>query len=287
MTALTLSPLHPLFVAEIQGVDLRQPTDATLAAEVEAAMDEFAVVVFRDQDLDEFQQMDFTRALGPIDMGLLKVVQRRNRFKQAGMIDISNVDLESQVLGRGDPRLVTMLANQLWHSDSSFKQPSAKYSLLLACILPDQGGETEFADMRAAYDALPDEKTAAIEDLMTEHSAFHSRMQLGDQQYTPDDLAKYPTVEWPIVRTHPGSQRKTLFIGAHATRVLDWPVPEGRLLLADLLEHATQRQFVYRHTWCPGDLVIWDNRAVLHRGRRYDLTQRRELRRSTVEDVAA
>ena len=287
MTALTLSPLHPIFVAEIQGVDLRQPTDATLAAEVEAAMDEFAVVVFRDQDLDEFQQMDFTRALGPIDMGLLKVVQRRNRFKQAGMIDISNVDLESQVLGRGDPRLVTMLANQLWHSDSSFKQPSAKYSLLLACVLPDQGGETEFADMRAAYDALPDEKTAAIEDLMTEHSAFHSRMQLGDQQYTPDDLAKYPTVEWPIVRTNPGSQRKTLFIGAHATRVLDWPVPEGRLLLADLLEHATQRQFVYRHTWCPGDLVIWDNRAVLHRGRRYDLTQRRELRRSTVEDVAA
>ena len=287
MTALTLSPLHPIFVAEIQGVDLRQPADATLAAEVEAAMDEFAVVVFRDQGLDEFQQMDFTRALGPIDMGLLKVVQRRNRFKQAGMMDISNVDLESQVLGRGDPRLVTMLANQLWHSDSSFKQPSAKYSLLLACILPDQGGETEFADMRAAYDALPDEKTAAIEDLMTEHSAFHSRMQLGDQQYTPDDLAKYPTVEWPIVRTHPGSQRKTLFIGAHATRVLDWPVPEGRLLLADLLEHATQRQFVYRHTWCPGDLVIWDNRAVLHRGRRYDLTQRRELRRSTVEDVAA
>jgi alpha-ketoglutarate-dependent 2,4-dichlorophenoxyacetate dioxygenase len=287
MTALTLSPLHPIFVAEIRGVDLRQPTDATLAAEVEAAMDEFAVVVFRDQDLDEFQQMDFTRALGPIDMGLLKVVQRRNRFKQAGMMDISNVDLESQVLGRGDPRLVTMLANQLWHSDSSFKQPSAKYSLLLACILPDQGGETEFADMRAAYDALPDEKTTEIEGLMTEHSAFHSRMQLGDQQYTPEDLAKYPTVEWPIVRTHPGSQRKTLFIGAHATRVLDWPVPEGRLLLADLLEHATQRQFVYRHTWCPGDLVIWDNRAVLHRGRRYDLTQRRELRRSTVEDVAA
>lgn len=287
MTALTLSPLHPLFVAEIQGVDLRQPTDATLAAEVEAAMDEFAVVVFRDQGLDEFQQMDFTRALGPIDMGLLKVVQRRNRFKQAGMMDISNVDLESQVLDRGDPRLVTMLANQLWHSDSSFKQPSAKYSLLLACILPDEGGETEFADMRAAYDALPDDKTAEIEGLMIEHSAFHSRMQLGDQQYTPEDLAKYPTVEWPIVRTHPGSQRKTLFIGAHATRVLDWPVPEGRLLLADLLEHATQRQFVYRHTWYPGDLVIWDNRAVLHRGRRYDLTQRRELRRSTVEDVAA
>ena len=248
-------------------------------------MDEFAVLVFRDQVLDESQQMAFTRALGPVDMGLLKVLQRRSRFKEAGMIDISNVDLESQILARDDPRLITMLANQLWHSDSSFKQPSAKYSLLLACILPEQGGETEFADMRAAYAALPDDVMAEIEGLIAEHSAFHSRVRLGDQQYTPEDLAKYPSVEWPVVRTHPGSRRKTLFIGAHAARILERPVPEGRLLLADLLEHATQRQFVYRHTWRPGDLVIWDNRAVLHRGRRYDLSQRRELRRSTVEDV--
>ena len=285
MHTLTLSPLHPVFAAEAQGLDLRQPTDADLAAEIEAAMDEFAVLVFRDQVLDESQQMAFTRALGPVDMGLLKVLQRRSRFKEAGMIDISNVDLESQILARDDPRLITMLANQLWHSDSSFKQPSAKYSLLLACILPEQGGETEFADMRAAYAALPDDVAAEIEGLIAEHSAFHSRVRLGDQQYTPEDLAKYPSVEWPVVRLHPGSRRKTLFIGAHAARILERPVPEGRLLLADLLEHATQRQFVYRHTWRPGDLVIWDNRAVLHRGRRYDLSQRRELRRSTVEDV--
>lgn len=285
MQTLTLSPLHPVFAAEVQGIDLRQPTDADLAAKIEAAMDEFAVLVFRDQVLDESQQMTFTRALGPVDMGLLKVLQRRSRFKEAGMIDISNVDLESQILERDDPRLITMLANQLWHSDSSFKQPSAKYSLLLACILPEQGGDTEFADMRAAYDALPDDVRGEIEGLVAEHSAFHSRMQLGDQQYTPEDLAKYPTVEWPIVRTHPGSRRKTLFIGAHATRIVERPVPEGRLLLSELLEHATQRRFVYRHTWRPGDLVIWDNRAVLHRGRRYDLSRRRELRRSTVEDV--
>lgn len=248
-------------------------------------MDEFAILVFRNQVLDESQQMAFTRALGPVDMGLLKVLQRRSRFKEVGMIDISNVDLESQILERDDPRLITMLANQLWHSDSSFKHPAAKYSLLLACIVPEQGGETEFADMRAAYDALPDDVRGEIEGLVVEHSAFHSRIQLGDQQYTPEDLAKYPTVEWPIVRTHPGSRRKTLFIGAHATRIVERPVPEGRLLLAELLEHATQRRFVYRHTWRPGDLVIWDNRAVLHRGRRYDLSQRRELRRSTVEDV--
>ena len=285
MQTLTLSPLHPVFAAEVQGLDLRQPTDADLAAKIEAAMDEFAVLVFRDQVLDESQQMTFTRALGPVDMGLLKVLQRRSRFKEAGMIDISNVDLESQILERDDPRLITMLANQLWHSDSSFKQPSAKYSLLLACILPEQGGETEFADMRAAYDALPDEVRGELEGLAAEHSAFHSRIQLGDRQYTPEDLAKYPTVAWPIVRTHPGSRRKTLFIGAHATHIVGWPVPEGRLLLAELLEHATQSRFVYRHTWRPGDLVIWDNRAVLHRGRRYDLSRRRELRRSTVEDA--
>ena len=285
MQTLTLSPLHPVFAAEVQGLDLRQPTDADLAAKIEAAMDEFAVLVFRDQVLDESQQMAFTRALGPVDMGLLKVLQRRSRFKEAGMIDISNVDLESQILERDDPRLITMLANQLWHSDSSFKQPSAKYSLLLACILPEQGGETEFADMRAAYDALPDEVRGELEGLAAEHSAFHSRIQLGDRQYTPEDLAKYPTVAWPIVRTHPGSRRKTLFIGAHATHIVGWPVPEGRLLLAELLEHATQSRFVYRHTWRPGDLVIWDNRAVLHRGRRYDLSRRRELRRSTVEDA--
>ncbi len=285
MQTLTLSPLHPVFAAEVQGIDLRQPTDADLAAKIEAAMDEFAVLVFRDQVLDESQQMAFTRALGPVDMGLLKVLQRRSRFKEAGMIDISNVDLESQILERDDPRLITMLANQLWHSDSSFKQPSAKYSLLLACILPEQGGETEFADMRAAYDALPDEVRGELEGLAAEHSAFHSRIQLGDRQYTPEDLAKYPTVAWPIVRTHPGSRRKTLFIGAHATHIVGWPVPEGRLLLAELLEHATQSRFVYRHTWRPGDLVIWDNRAVLHRGRRYDLSRRRELRRSTVEDA--
>lgn len=285
MHTLTLSPLHPVFVAEVQGLDLRQPIDADLAAEIEAALDEFAILVFRDQVLDESQQMAFTRALGPVDMGLLKVLQRRSRFKEAGMIDISNVDLESQILTRDDPRLITMLANQLWHSDSSFKRPSAKYSLLLACILPEQGGETEFADMRTAYATLPDEVKVEIEGLVAEHSAFHSRIQLGDQQYTPEDLAKYPTVAWPIVRTHPGSQRKTLFIGAHATHIVGWPVPEGRLLLADLLEHATQPRFVYRHTWRPGDLVIWDNRAVLHRGRRYDLSRRRELRRSTVEDA--
>ena len=285
MNTFSCNPLQPLFAAEVRDVDLSTAIDASFARSIEAAMDRYAVLVFRDQALDEAEQMDFTRALGPVDMGLLKVLQPKSRFKEAGMIDISNVDIDSRVRARDDPKQVDMLANQLWHSDSSFKQPAAKYSLLLACVLTQERGETEFADMRAAYDALPEALADEIEGLVAEHSAFHSRMQLDDSQYTADDLAAFPPVQWPIVRQHPGSKRKTLFIGVHAERIIGRPVPEGRLLLAELLDHATQRQFVYRHEWRPGDLVIWDNRAVLHRGRRYDLTQRRELRRSTVEDI--
>ena len=285
MSAFTCNPLHPLFGAEVEGIDLRTATDGSLATNIEAAMDDFAVLVFRDQVLNESEQMAFTRTLGPIDMGLLQVLQAKSRFKEEGMIDISNVDHERRVRKRDDPKLVAMLANQLWHSDSSFKKPSAKYSLLLACVVTENGGETEFADMRAAYDALSDGQVAEIETLVAEHSAFHSRAQLDDSQYTEEERALYPPVQWPVVREHPGSKRKVLYIGVHAERILDRAVSEGRLLLAELLEHATQPDFVYRHNWRPGDLVIWDNRAVLHRGRRYDLRQPRELRRSTVEDI--
>ncbi len=285
MTSFSCKSLHPLFAAEVEGVDLRAAVDGLLAAEVEAAMDRYAVLVFRGQELDESQQMAFTRTLGPIDMGLLKVLQPKSRFEEAGLIDISNVDVQSRIRDPDDSKLVAMLANQLWHSDSSFKQPAAKYSLLLARVVTENGGDTEFADMRAAYDALPQDMVAEIEDLIAEHSAFHSRSQLDDAQYTEADLAQFPPVQWPVVRVHPGSKRKSLYIGVHAERIIGRPVPEGRLLLAELLEHATQREFVYRHKWRSGDFVIWDNRAVLHRGRRYDLSKRRELRRSTVEDI--
>ena len=285
MTSFSCKSLHPLFAAEVEGVDLRAAVDGLLAAEVEAAMDRYAVLVFRGQELDESQQMAFTRTLGPIDMGLLKVLQPKSRFEEAGLIDISNVDVQSRIRDPDDSKLVAMLANQLWHSDSSFKQPAAKYSLLLARVVTENGGDTEFADMRAAYDALPQDMVAEIEDLIAEHSAFHSRSQLDDAQYTEADLAQFPPVQWPVVRVHPGSKRKSLYIGVHAERIIGRPVPEGRLLLAELLEHATQREFVYRHKWRSGDFVIWDNRAVLHRGRHYDLSKRRELRRSTVEDI--
>lgn len=285
--ALTIQPLHPGFAAEASGLDLRRPIDAATAAAIEAAMDRHAVLVFRDQPVDEEQQLAFTRWFGTLDLGLKKVLRAPNRFKHEESIDISNVGLDGEVLGRNHRKQFSNIANQLWHSDSSFQQPPAKYSLLSAQVVPPRGGETEYADMRAAYDALPDDMKARIDGLVAEHWALHSRILLGDTGYTEAQKAIIPPVRWPVVRTHPGSGRKTLFIGVHCREVLGVSLPEGRMLLLDLLEHATQRDFVYRHAWRVGDLVMWDNRCVLHRGRYFDPTVRRELRRSTTEDPAS
>jgi alpha-ketoglutarate-dependent 2,4-dichlorophenoxyacetate dioxygenase len=153
-------------------------------------------------------------------------------------------------------------------------------------VVPPRGGETEYADLRAAYDALPEDMKEEIAGLEAEHYALHSRLLLGDTSYSEEQKKAIPPATWPLVRAHPGSGRKVLWVGIHATHVLGMTVPEGRMLLADLLEHATQREFVYRHQWRVGDLVMWDNRAVVHRGRRWDVSQRREMRRATTEDVA-
>jgi alpha-ketoglutarate-dependent 2,4-dichlorophenoxyacetate dioxygenase len=250
-------------------------------------MDRFAVLVFRDQPLEEEQQLAFTRLFGPIDKGLNVALPRlKSRFKNPELIDISNVAEDETIRKRDDRRMLGNLANQLWHSDSSFKSPPAKYSILAARVVPAEGGDTEWADERAAYDALPEATKTEIDGLVGEHFALHSRRLLADLEFTEEERKALPPVLWPLVRTHP-SGRKTLFIGVHVTHVLGMTVGEGRLLLQELLEHATQPCFVYRHRWRAGDVVMWDNRCVLHRGRRYDLAQRRELRRSTTEDVAS
>jgi len=285
--ALSLQPLHPLFGAEASGLDLRRLIDPATTATIEAAMDRYAVLVFRDQPLDEDQQLAFTRRFGTLDLGLKKVLRAPNRFKYEESIDISNVGIDGKVVPRDHKKLFSNIANQLWHSDSSFQQPPAKYSLLSAQVVPPRGGDTEYADMRAAYDALPADTKRAIDGLVAEHWALHSRIMLGDTDYTEAQKAAIPAVRWPLVRTHPGSRRKTLFIGVHCREILGMNLPEGRMRLLDLLEHATQRDFVYRHVWRVGDLVMWDNRCVLHRGRHFDPTERRELRRSTTEDLAS
>ena len=282
---LRLKPLHPLFVAEAEGVDLRRPPDANAVREIEAAMDRHAVLVFRGQTLTEDEQIAFARAFGPLDLGLKKALKRANRLKYDESIDISNVDDRGGIASLATKKMYSQLANQLWHSDSSFQDPPARYSILHSLANPTEGGETEFADLRAAYDALPEDLKRKMADLRAQHYALYSRINLGDTHWTEEQKSAIPPVEWPLVRTHPGSGRKLLFVGVHATHILGMHLGEGRLLLAELLEHATQREFVYRHQWRMGDTVMWDNRCVLHRGRRYDYSQRRELRRVSTEDV--
>lgn len=284
--ALDLRPLHPLFAAEASGIDLRKALDRDTVRAIEQAMDRYAVLVWHGQPFTEDEQVAFARQFGPLDLGLRKARMGEHRFRHAELIDISNVTAHGEVAGREHAKIVSNLANQLWHSDSSFQRPAARYSMLSAVVIPPDGGDTEFCDLRAAYDALAPELKDEIEGLRSEHYAFHTRLWLGDTSYTPAQLQSMPPVEWPLVRTHPASGRKVLWVGAHATRIVGWTLAEGRMLLADLLEHATQREFVYRHRWQVGDLVMWDNRCTLHRGRRFDLGARRELRRTTTEETA-
>jgi alpha-ketoglutarate-dependent 2,4-dichlorophenoxyacetate dioxygenase len=285
--SLAIRPLHPLFVGEATGVDIRKPLTPAQVDAFNAGMNQYGVLVVRGQPLEPDQQITFASNFGSLDTGLTKVTKAKSRFTHPAMIDIANVIETGEIAPRGHKKLASGLANQLWHSDSSFQEVPGQYSMLSAVILPKSGGDTEFADMRAAYDALSDAMKAKIDGLVCEHYALHSRIWLGDTEWTEEQKKTLPPVYWPMVRKHSGSGRKSLFIGVHCTQVMGWPVPEGRMFLLDLLEHATQRQFVYRHEWQVGDLVIWDNRCTLHRGRHYDLGERRELRRTTIEDVAS
>jgi len=282
--SLQLKPLHPLFVAEVSGIDIAKPIDAATVRAIDDAMDKYGVLVFRGQPLDQDQQVAFASRFGTLDSGLKKLYPGQpSRFRHEEMIDISNVKTDGSLHAATDRKTISNYANQLWHSDSSFERPAAKYSML-SCVLPTaKGGQTEYCDLRAAYDALPEDMKAEIANLHSVHAAMHSRIWLGDQP-SEAELAKMPPVEWPMVRTHSGSGRKVLWVGIHATHVVEKVFAEGRMLLLELMEHATQREFVFRHEWKAGDLVIWDNRATLHRGRPYDLTQRRELRRTTTLD---
>ena len=284
---LHFKPLHPLFAAEAGGFDLSQPLTPDQVREIDEGMNRFAVLVFRNQPLDQDQQVNFAKSLGPLDFGLRKLKRNPHRFKHEELIDISNVGVDGEVTARDHAKVVGNIANQLWHSDSSFQRPRARYSMLQAIHLTSWGGETEFADLRAAYDGLPDRMKLEIDGLKAEHYALHSRLMLGDTHYSDEQKNALPPVEWPLVETHPGSGRKLLFVGIHCQRIPGMTLPEGRMLIMDLLEHATQPKYVYRHAWQVGDLVIWDNRATVHRGRRFDVTERRELRRTTTEDVDA
>jgi alpha-ketoglutarate-dependent 2,4-dichlorophenoxyacetate dioxygenase len=283
--ALQLKPLHPVFAAEASGIDITQPLPDRDVAAINAGMNQYAVLVFRGQPLTTQQQIDFATSFGPLDIGLKRVFQRKERLPDERLIDISNVDYSGAVARRDSPKNLSNFANRLWHSDSSFMKPRAAYSMLHAVVLPSWGGNTEFADLRAAWDALDARTQRELDGLEAEHYALHTRLLLGDEAYTDEQKKAIAPAVWPLVDTHPGSGRKVLFVGVHARQIIGWPTAESRMMLADLVEHATQRERVYAHRWQVGDTVIWDNRATLHRGRRYDLSERRELRRTTINDT--
>jgi alpha-ketoglutarate-dependent 2,4-dichlorophenoxyacetate dioxygenase len=277
--------LHPLFVGEVTGVDLAAALTPDTARAFDDAVNRYAVLVFPGQSLDDDHLLALGRLLGEVEPPRNHRVVRR--LKHAELADISNLDADNKLRSRDDHRRLDSLGNRLWHADASFRPVPGALSMLFAHVVPPVGGETEFADLRAAYDALPADMQETIEALVAEHSIFHSRGQLGFTDYNEEERAALPSVRHRLVRVHPGSRRKTLYMGAHASHIVGWPMPEGRLLLRDLMEHATQREFVYRHSWRAGDLVVWDNRCTLHRGRAYDdATYPRDLRRVTTKDAA-
>jgi len=281
----TVRQLHPLFVGEISGVDLRKPMTSAEVEALTAAINQHGVLVFHDQSIDDAQQQAFSRNFGDLET---TVRAYRTDFVprlDVHMADISNLDQNNKVLPPNDRRRLNALGNRLWHSDSSFKRVPARFSLLSARIIPSWGGETQFADMRAAWDALPDRMKARLEGLICEHTQIFSRGKIGFTDWSKEELAKMAPVPQVLVRTHPGSGRKSLYLSSHAGRIRGMEEPEARMLLLDLNEFATQPQFVYTHTWKAGDLVMWDNRCTMHRAREYDETEVRDMHRTTVSDA--
>ena len=283
---MNIAPLTPGFAGDVTGVDLTKPLTAQQVAAIEAGMDQFAVLVFHDQHFDDDTQLAFSRNFGDLEISsggeMAKPEDRRLKLEMA---DISNLDRDSRLRGSDDRVRLNALGNRLWHSDASFRAIPAKYSLLSARIVPGAGGNTEFADMRAAHQALDDATKAEIENLVTEHSNAYSRETISfpKEDYGDRNQDKLRPVRQSLVRTHPVTGRKSLYLSAHIGTIVGWPVPEARAFIRDLTEHATQPRFVHAHVWRPRDLVIWDNRTTMHRARRYDdLHDVRDMRRSTI-----
>ena len=227
--------------------------------------------------------MAFTVALGPIEHASSNSLRAVSEFRiPETFADVSNLDKDQIPFARDDRRRLFAIGNRLWHSDSSFKTTPAKYSILNARSIPSKGGNTEFADMRAAYDALDDETKAAVEGLVCEHSQIFSRQQLGFTDFTDEERERFAPVRQTLVRTHPVTGRTSLYLASHAGSIVGWPVPEARAFLRDLIEHATQREFVHKHEWSVGDLVMWDNRQTMHRARPFPAEEPRDMRRTTL-----
>ena len=282
----TFRKLHPHFVAEAGPIDLRRVHDPETLAAIRAGMDDYALLVFRDQRFNDEEHLDFARRLdGELHTKTGISALKKSRLGNEALADVSNLTDRGQIQPADDRRRMYGLGNRLWHTDASFQDPPGRYSMLFARVIPPVGADTEYADMRAAYDALSPELKARLEGLRVHHSIAHSREILGFA-FSQKEQEILKGAVHPLIRTLPRSGRKSLYIAAHASRIIDWPLPEGRLLLLELIEHATRPEFVYRHTWQVGDLVIYDNRATMHRARPFEDTKYpRELRRVTTLDI--
>ena len=280
---ITIRQIHPVFVGEVSGIDIAKAVTREDAQAIDAGMAKYAVLVFRDQKLTDEQQMAFTGNFGPIeDARGGNITKPQDRRLVEGMNDVSNLAKDGSPLPRDSRQRLFNIGNMLWHSDSSFRVIPAKYSLLSARTVNPRGGNTEFADMRAAYDALDDETKCEIADLVCEHSLMYSRGSLGFLDYSEEEKLMFKPVLQRLVRQHPVNGRKSLYLSSHAGGIVSMSMPEARILLRDLTEHATQSKFVYVHRWRPNDFVIWDNRQTMHRVRRISRGCDSSKRRTTV-----
>jgi alpha-ketoglutarate-dependent 2,4-dichlorophenoxyacetate dioxygenase len=284
---MTIQPVQSDFVGEVSGIDLTRSLSRDDVAAIESGMDRYAVLVFHDQPLTDEQQCAFSRNFGELEVtliGQLSKPEERRLGDRLELGDISNLDARNQVRARDDEKRMYALANRLWHSDASFRAHGAGYTLLHARIVPGKGGNTEFADMRAAYDALDDATKAEIEDLVCVHSIVFSREQIGFAVRDDGNADKLRPVQHRLVSRHPVTGRTSLYLASHIGGVVGWPTPEARAFIRDLMEHATQPRFVYAHAWRTHDLVMWDNRTTMHRARRFDdLREVRDMRRTSIK----
>lgn len=281
----TVEVVHPLLAARIHRLDLSVPVPAEDVEAIEQTSACYPVLIFPKQEITDDQLLAFSANFGPVHTAMSYQTRQHEHRLQPKITDISNVGKDNQTFRRGDARRMNNFVSKRWHTDASYEPIPARYSFLLAYTVARQGGETQFADMRAAYDEMPEDLCPVVEDLSCEYNILWARMLSGYTEFPDDERAKLAPSQHRLVRRHPISGRKSLYLSGHATHVVDWPLPEGRDLLRELMEYATQPQFVYTHHWSVRDLVMWDNRVLMHRGRRHiPESDPREMHRATVMD---
>ncbi|MED5225805.1 MAG: TauD/TfdA family dioxygenase [Pseudomonadota bacterium] len=271
------------FAGEVTGIDLTKPLSTESVNAIHDGMDEYAVLVFRGQPLTADEQLAFSKQLGEIEHAIgTSLRDDKDARLPTTFADVSNLDRDERPFDINDRRRLFAIGNRLWHSDSSFKVIPAKYSILHAISIPSRGGNTEFAHMPSAYDALDEEIKGEIDDLICEHSQIFSRQQVGFTELTKEEIERFEPVRQRLIRRHPKTGRKSLYLSSHAGRIDGLSVPDAKLLLLDLVNHATQKKFVYIHKWQMGDLVMWDNRQTMHRVRPFPVNEPRDMRRTTI-----